>query len=408
MRLVLVVAAAVARGDATCKWALGTTGLCGWMEHVDVETDCTFALQPGMWVREDGVQPHTGPALELRLARRSVVVRPHTVNSTEVPQRVLCLSGRQPLVLLKVANSYTYLFRFWPYFVAIVEWARKSDFAVGLWVGELPKELATKVSAECAASPEFGVLHQPKTIMTKKSWYAAPQSKGVVSNHHAKILASYALLNDPIVQGVFYTDLDAYVEPRVASMAAKAYHRVHSEGYIDIVFNKEAHDAFWRVKSSTFYVRDVQVSRLLLASWITYRCGFKDQYSLWHAVLTLASTFGCLPYNGEIFSNSYRNGSTLAEFFPHLHVNCDTRRSLCPSFRFCAPKEVYENYAKAFSHKSIPSFAVRTIKYLRHDNGYYAYETTVFQDMLRGATNSEFLAHLGLSFNSSSSSASWM
>ena len=37
--------------------------------------------------------------------------------------------------------------------------------------------------------------------------------------------------------------------------------------------------------------------------WLERRCGFKDQYSLWHAVLGMAGAAGCMKYDGEIYRN---------------------------------------------------------------------------------------------------------
>ena len=55
-------------------------------------------------------------------------------------------------VLLMVANSLPYLWKEWPYFVNKVAFARKSHWNAVLWLGELPRDIATTVGPWCCAS----------------------------------------------------------------------------------------------------------------------------------------------------------------------------------------------------------------------------------------------------------------
>ena len=88
--------------------------------------------------------------------------------------------------------------------VAIIwSWAAHHRFAV--WLGELPPVVGQKYGDDCKASRQKATAHRGRRLA--KSFYASTEAKN--SNHHAKMLAAYALLRDPGVTGLYYADLDA-------------------------------------------------------------------------------------------------------------------------------------------------------------------------------------------------------
>lgn len=105
-------------------------------------------------------------------------------------------------------------------------------------------------------------------------------------------LAAYALLNDARVDGLYFIDMDAYAPPEAFGVVPPLFAAAHGDGRVDVLFeNARDPRTFWHIHGDTFYLRDAPLSRLFLREWITWRCGFKDQYSLWHAVLVRALVF---------------------------------------------------------------------------------------------------------------------
>ena len=93
------------------------------------------------------------------------------------------------------------------------------------------------------------------------------------------MLAAYALLGDPKVTGVYYADLDAYVEAEDFGRAPERFAAVHAENRVDVLFeNAREPSLFWHLHGDTFYVRDTALGRLFLGEWLELRCGFKDQH----------------------------------------------------------------------------------------------------------------------------------
>ena len=111
-----------------------------------------------------------------------------------------------------------------------------------------------------------------------------------------------------------------------------------------------------------YYVRNTEFGRRFMAAWIHARCGFKDQYALWHTTLRLAAEAKCLPYHDEIYTILYRDirlgfNATTTEY-PHLAVDCANRIKRCPDFNFCddRPNPFSHGHAKPtdfFVHQSI-------------------------------------------------------
>ena len=60
------------------------------------------------------------------------------------------------------------------------------------------------------------------------------------------------------------------------------------------------------------YVRGTEFGERFVASWLEHRCGFKDQYALWHTLLTLASDAGAVEYGGELGRSEYRYAKNAA------------------------------------------------------------------------------------------------
>ena len=79
------------------------------------------------------------------------------------------------------------------------------------------------------------------------------------------MLAAYALLGDPKVTGVYYADLDAYVEAEDFGRAPERFAAVHAENRVDVLFeNAREPSLFWHLHGDTFYVRDTALGRLFL------------------------------------------------------------------------------------------------------------------------------------------------
>jgi len=166
---------------------------------------------------------------------------------------------------------------------------------------------------------------------------------------------------------------------------------------------------FWHVHGSFFYVRNNSGGKRMMAAWFGMRCGFKDQYSLWHATLTLAKESGCLPYEGEVyrFLNYYeaRKVSTFHKY-KHLLMNCTGRTARCPKFRFCmkdAPLEsdlfVHHSFPAKndlFVHHSIPANRVATFTY-RDDGDHSPAEEWNFTVQNKYSSAGHIIAELGLS-----------
>jgi len=272
------------------------------------------------------------------------------------------------------ADSLSYLFRLWPYFANKVVWAKSAGLPLAVWIGELPPRIAQTVSKECAASVEKRRSPLPadgaRSKRKKQSFYA-PRGDGPTelnSNHHVKMLSAYALLGKRDVDGLIFVDMDTYVA-RASFSDQGSLHRLlsaHAGGAVDVLFeNAREPRAFWHVHGNVYYLRDSHLARKFLSEWLTWRCGFKDQYSLWHAILSLAGDAGCMPYRGEIFKRlDYENASKVnktLDRFPHLEMSCKQRQARCPDFRFCGDE--YDLSKLVFGHKSINGLNSQRLPY---------------------------------------------
>lgn len=363
----------------------GCGEICDWMQGAGrVQTKCQFSLRAGMRPR-DGA-PGPGPAMQLLVRDVKHVIEPHTENGVELP--LVCeheSDAKGPVVLL-IASGWDYLFRLWPYVVNKVAWATSVKMRLAIWIGAVPPNVARTIGAECLASREE-TLHGRRL---KTSIYVRKYGE-LNSNHHAKMLASLALLaqND----GVFYVDLDAIAPARTFgnSSAVHKLLRVHSDNNVDVLFeNSRSPATFWHIKASMFYVRNSELGRRFMAAWLHWRCGFKDQYSVWHTILSLARTYGCIDYHDDIFRNftykeaQHSRSGLVSTHFPHLLLSCPERIATCPKFRFC--DDQYDLANIVFEHNTIPRSDGRDYSYI--DNAGLLHNITV-QDFLaefRGET----------------------
>ena len=303
------------------------------------DTNCSFSLRHGL--KKDGSGT---PTLRLTYSEGVLEAQPTTTTDVELFARRprLCrLDAHAPdrPVLLMVANSLPYLWREWPYFVNKVAFARKSQWNAVLWLGELPKDIATTVGPWCCASAVGAKLkllaknfgrkkvncsasfadEQAATRLAAgarrlaykgvgRSSYAGSEYE-VNSNHHAKMAAASLLLRNSRVRDVFYMDLDSYVRPEDVQKAASGANGMMQDSQYDVVLN-EAHGPrhptkphpFWLAGGMRWYLRATPFSIKFVDGWLRHRCGFKDQYALWHTLLTLAEVeydgeIGRLPYN---------------------------------------------------------------------------------------------------------------
>ncbi|KAJ8599495.1 hypothetical protein CTAYLR_007316 [Chrysophaeum taylorii] len=287
----------------------------------------------------------------------STTYQPH---NTTMVNDTLCTLGSDTSrpMLVVAASSLDYLFRLWPYFCQKVKWARDYGWTMGLWLGSLPERLAMTVGDECRGSEEMSEKRLAELSRRLKS--SLYTGRGVNSNHYNKILAVRAALETHAE--VTYVDLDTIVlgEPRARE---------------DVFF--PAGRLFWHPKSSAFFIRRSPLASELLCAWVHWRCGFKDQYALWHALLRVASHHGCVEYNNEVFNFTYKKllgveshperktARTLLKMAPQLF-----EWPTCPEFRY------RENWHDRVIHKTIAKGHVANFTY--GDN-----HTITVQDMFQ-------------------------
>lgn len=96
-----------------------------------------------------------------------------------------------------------------------------------------------------------------------QSYYGSAPAKS--SNHHAKMLAAYRLLEDPQVTGLYYVDMDAYVSPSHFGTLPTLFRKAHTDDTVDVLFeNARDSQLFWHLHGDSFYLRDVALSRIFL------------------------------------------------------------------------------------------------------------------------------------------------
>ena len=118
-----------------------------------------------------------------------------------------------------------------------------------------------------------------------------------------------------------------------------------------------------RADARRVYAIEQNDERLKTQEWLERRCGFKDQYSLWHAVLGMAGAAGCMKYDGEIYRNfTYQEALHIDKNdWKALKMTCGGRQKRCPEFRFCRDK--YDLARQHFVHSNIDAGATRRFRY---------------------------------------------
>ena len=362
-----------------------------------IDVSCTFSYRLGL--AKDG-QSAAGPALDLSFDQhRSFVSAPHAPESaafSKTPR--LCqhthdaVDGAPAHVM--VTSSLEYLFRLWPYFLNHVRHAEQHKRRFFVWVGELPEGLATTVGNNCRHSTqgplllETGMLDGTVPVVRRlKSVYYQRRSDTTIyhSNHYNKMPAALSVLDHPRVGGVFYGDLDSYYDTGRDDIA-----KLHADPTVDYAAftNSGPEHAFWNVKGCAFYARDAPLSKRLLEAWLRDRCGFKDQYPYWHAILVEGSAASCLDYNGEIYRmRSYDAMKKGVARYPALDVPASALRQKCPSFTFRPHK-----FARPL-HRSVGPDAVVTFGYLA---GGAARALNVSNALAKADEGGDLLGALGL------------
>jgi len=366
-------------------WRTPSAARCGELPHCEwmadfgpIDVGCVFSIAR----RGLDDSPAAPPAIAFRLAdgsRFTVEAGDEAAYARFVERPVLCeYAGGvdSDLASLATTNSARYLFRLWPQILNRLLYFTEVGVRNFLWIGELPPSLGRATSPECLASRSMRLFQsrQPRRRLgITASFYdgenrsPARNATGVdvsrVSNHMLKVPAALATLRHPTVAGVALLDLDAIAPvPWSAPDDLRAAHR----GAFDVVFpsSKRLGPSFpcWRVKSSHFYARDAPFSLAFFSTWFANRCSFKDQYSLWHTLLSAAAAAGCVPYDGDIYESyeyweavyvekRYGDGAYPAG----LNLTCERIRRFCPTFpvdlgaRACAPTGLLA----AFHHHTV-------------------------------------------------------
>jgi len=376
--LLLLLLAAAARADESA-WAARWRGpqRGGWRAKTgSVDVTCRFRFRPG--VVPTGEVSASTPTLELRYAGgvfRSAPHAPGDARFSALPRLCEYEAARNatdgaPADLL-VTSSLAYLWRLWPYLLNHARYGLRAGHRVFLWVGELPKELAETVGDSCRTSVQGKLLLRdgmlPKDLRERAASGSARRLKSeyldrkdvraLNSNHYNKIPAATAVLDHPSVGGVFYADLDSYYDRSAFRRPEDGDHGARALDYVAFT-NAGARHPFWNVKGCAFYARDAPLARRLLDRWLDDRCGFKDQYPLWHAILTEAAAAGCLRYAGEIYTmRSYDAMKRGATWHPALALASGELPKACPGFRF-RPRRFEEPL-----HRSVGPGQVLTFRY---------------------------------------------
>ena len=373
----------------------------GWRRDAGaIDVGCRFTIHLGL-VRA-GVAPH-GPALEVEYGdgERLVATPDGGTGSFEAVPRLCEAVGTGSRATgaadVMVSSTVAYLFRQWPYLANHVAYGRAAGHRVFLWIGELPAALAGSVGGACVASRQgaallTGGLHGAEARRLRSIYYErADGAPALHSNHYSKIPAAAAALDHPRVDAVFYADLDSYfgadalADPRLADA-------IHARGDVDVAFFTHGlSHPFWNVKGSMFYLRDAPLAHRLLDAWIGDRCGFKDQYPLWHTLLIEGALAGCLSYAGEIYTlTSWDAMKRGAEIYPQLNVDAGALRSRCANFRYAPVRFKFP------SHRSVDPESVATFQYAASDAGAPPRNLSVSNLLWGTDGEDDLLAALGL------------
>ena len=341
---------------------LRSSSVFDWIADVgDVETDCVFRVRVGL---ESGT-----PLLRLILKGHVVDVDPRIKDPPKGP--LLCHTKKtEGPALLSVVSSVDYLWRMWPYFANKVMWTASVGMPYFLWIGELPTGVAHGASEDCIGSREYDLLlHTDRFhhfVRTKASFYDQDDSS-LHSNHHVKLLATLAAFGTGNISGLYYFDMDVIIPSENFHNTSKYEDLLtfDRDDKVDVLFGDAVPGKlFWHVKSMYYYVRNTPLGRRFFATWFGFRCGFKDQYALWHTTLTLARQYHCLDYHGEIYNLDYDaalKASNMTKTSPNLGLTCRQRSTRCPDFKFCLFNRILRT--DLFIHQSIRGHYTTTFDY---------------------------------------------
>ena len=273
-----------------------------------VDDECMWSLQKDVAL-----------SLEFEGGRESLVVRPHTprASAASFERRArLCehsssmtrmsMRGRVAPALLTVSGDAWYALSWFPLVANRVAYAHRFALRHFAWFGGLPEELKA-LGAPCSGS-KYG---QEQTLRG-----------GEVSVHYAKVLSALAVLRRADTSGLLYIDMDAYIDPVAFFLGAPDAYTALSRRFgssASVVFADGPSRRLWRVKSDIFFLRNDDFGARFMTLWLSHRCGYKDQYPLWHLILTEAQRAGCLqnPYADEIYQTSYWKARDLDLDFPN-------------------------------------------------------------------------------------------
>jgi hypothetical protein len=206
--------------------------------------------------------------------------------------------------VLSVSGDAAYALTWWPMLLNVAKYSQRFALRYVCWFGDLPAPIR-KIGSACANSvygKEQRALNEP------------------VSIHYAKVLGAMALMDREDITGILWLDMDVYVDPVAFTAGAPDAYTAMSREYpsASVVFADGDNKRLWRTKSDVFFARDDAFSWRFMALWLRHRCGFKDQYPLWHVTLKLADQAGCLhgsnstakgergrPYKDDIYKLGY-------------------------------------------------------------------------------------------------------
>ena len=358
-------------------------GLPRWRWRVgSVNVGCTFRVRSGLAV---GVPPEKGPALIFD----DFMATPHAPHDDAFDGPALCEhngGGKGPAQVM-VANSLSYVLRNWPSFVNRILFAEAHGMRTFLFVGELPWDLAKTVSKQCLQSRQGMQLPcGGSTCETTDDDVEERRLRSVYfdrtdgrswlnSNHYNKILASRIVLDHPGVTGIFYLDLDAYYSLDAITTKLPT---VHDEDKYDLEFAGIGSNPFWCVKGGRFYARDVPWTRKVLDAWMSLRCGFKDQWSLWQALLTTASANSCLEYHDQLLNyTSFEAMKRSWRLDSSLDISIDKLHAQCPDFRYNSGRMTHSVTSKTMPiHRSVPPDRLLEFRYFDDDSNLCSFNVT--------------------------------
>mmetsp|Transcript_22597 Transcript_22597/g.72713 ORF Transcript_22597/g.72713 Transcript_22597/m.72713 type:complete len:455 (+) Transcript_22597:126-1490(+) len=386
--VVVVVHATLSDDDVAAwrkRWTKASASFPGqprWREKAGrLNVDCTFGFRSGL---TSGIAMK-GPGLFLENPTfESTPHRPSpppkssssSYKFEETPalcERRTNIDEAVPAQVM-VANSLEYLFRQWPSFVNRALFGDAAGMRTFLYVGELPAGLANSVSSTCVASrqgsqlpcaPDCAAKGDRRRVLKSVYFERTDGRRWLNSNHYNKVIASRVVMDHPGVSAVYYLDLDAYY-----TIDAMAHPLKFRETYDKRVYDLElaglSNVPFWCVKGARFFARDVQWTRDVLDMWLDLRCGFKDQWSLWHTLLLTAKKHDCLDYRNQLMNYTSVEAMKVA-FTHHPAINVDVHdlHRRCPTFKYNSghnSRAITSNRMPV--HRSVPPTAVLDFAYL--------------------------------------------